>query len=805
MARPIHLRVLPRVEYDPTTLREIALATGTSLEAFQPPEKVTNLSPNFKVSYVKRMSALSQGASFLLDSIPIDYPGLTPAVRDKAKAVFDSNDRYFKERFETKLPPDDISEFKNALNQYSRLVVSTMRMLLGVSERTATKFLSKAEEYTALQHIRPDLMSLSTFVPDKKHPLKKVRILQRENPYTGLSPDTKKELMRIKALAHHEDMPAWYKLMAPLEKRFLRKILAEKVTDEASLERVFANQLSRLRTLPFAPNCRRHELIIMDEHNRVIFKSGRHASSMVSSRCLKEQENHMSQDEKERNSDVRIKHTFENLKQILLSSIDDAIDAQLEKEAKRQGGDEITLSIPYLIQTLISPLPVNFTPDASLADDKDRGVTELRRYVRETLNKKVWTKTIKGEGVHPKEIRVKVDVTPISLNHPLNHAAKFKYTGAKDGACRTFLDFVKSEKSKRDYLASDRELDCLLKQYEAVLEQDSFYKAVLTDYNARELCLSSLEQLIVDKMGGIASGSCVSGKDRKGIELLHTDAMEMYRLFYGEWPNFNEQNPEKRQQFVDICAHLFVSGHHQESAALNASGANGLKTPSMYLPSDVSLAVSALYQADNPNRPSPLDDQDVLASHNELKSMTGLKSVKANIDTRSDYDKLVNKGLKTLLEKTKLSKGVSIEGDAHVSACLHLINGLLKQEAFWSGKTVSVKKMLDPITSFFGGAAPILPKGIGECYDFLSKVDPKRPTPHKLLALYCHAVMGSSIDKKMRADETQALYRAIQELYYGRERAAEVELADTLLKTLAGHEQLQDAHLLDRASAVQLT
>lgn len=968
MGRPIHLRVLPDVNFNAETLRRIASVTGTDLADFEHPVQERQFSPDFKHSYLARMNALGEGFLFLLSAIPADYPHLTPAVRNRAETVFKLYTETFQKRFKEQAKEDDVREFKNALNQYGRLLVTTLKSLLGVSERTATKLLSKAEEYTALQHTRPDLMSLSNLTINSLYNdgKKRFRILQRENPYNGLSDKTKKELIRIKhlkslsqmplwykalnrtnrqALLHllntkipentkasewlqiknlkafdqmpswykrlhvsdrqqlltllnnkvpstasledilnirkadvgwfktrkypewftqmnvvdrgflqrmlqqapfesglfqelrlikqlvtpkwyndmldeekeliqalvHEHpsdntflralddirllaMPKWYELMSPFEKPLLREILKTKVTDEDSLDAAFGNQLSRFRTVPFAPNYRRHECTVIDENNRVVFRTGRYGSSMVSSRSLQEQESHMSKEEKHDNKAVRVEHTFENLKQILLTAIEDVIEQQKDNEAKRQGGDNITLSVPYLVQTLISPHTMGLTPDGSLADDKQAGIEVLSQFIREELSQRIWVKTVKGPGDELKTVNIKVDVKPISINHPLNYARKITYTASDDADCGAFIDYVKGQMKKRPHLGRDPELQHLLAEYESVLRLGGMIQANFSDSHGRELFLSSLEQLIVDHMGGIASGSCVSGKDRKGIELMHTDAMALYHFFYGEWPSFkDESDGEKRKRFVDICANLFVSGHHQESASLNAAGANGIKTPWMYLPNDIAKAVSAKYLEDNSQRDDPLHVQDVIADINELKAITGLKSVTGGVDNRASFDRLVDTQLMRLIQSAKLSAAAHKDNEG-LKKSLDLIIKLLHQEAFWCGKTVSAKKLLEPFHYFFSVGGPILPKGVSECREFLAKVGHESAY---LLPLFCYAVMGSSIDKKTRADETQLLYRAIQELYYAQGSEAETDFAYALLEKLAVHPDLKEARLLD--------
>jgi hypothetical protein len=92
----------------------------------------------------------------------------------------------------------------------------------------------------------------------------------------------------------------------------------------------------------------------------------------------------------------------------------------------------------------------------------------------------------------------------------------------------------------------------------------------------KEKFIISLEQIIVQKMGGIGSGSCKSGKDRKGLELLHTDAMLIYYRLYGSFPKYLDTQ-ENREKFVTIFTGLFNTGHQQLCAAQNSPGVFALK------------------------------------------------------------------------------------------------------------------------------------------------------------------------------------------------------------------------------------
>jgi hypothetical protein len=135
--------------------------------------------------------------------------------------------------------------------------------------------------------------------------------------------------------------------------------------------------------------------------------------------------------------------------------------------------------------------------------------------------------------------------------------------------------------------------------------------------------MAALEEFIVTRLGGISYGSCVSGKDRKGLETIYTDAMELYLHTRRRLPRYDDisRSPEERRIFVEIFADLFVSRHQQNSAGLNALGSDGIKTPELYLPDDIQQAIKA-------RNPQLLAESDRLASNNELDKL--LKKGKHN-------------------------------------------------------------------------------------------------------------------------------------------------------------------------------
>ncbi|NQY43119.1 MAG: hypothetical protein HRT87_07250 [Legionellales bacterium] len=100
------------------------------------------------------------------------------------------------------------------------------------------------------------------------------------------------------------------------------------------------------------------------------------------------------------------------------------------------------------------------------------------------------------------------------------------------------------------------------------------------------LFLASYEQLIIDQIGGLGFGHCKSGKDRKGLELMHTDAMIIYYHKYNTLPTSHDD-----ENFVDIFVEHFKSKHQHKLAEYNAPGSYGIVNLKDTLPTSIYKAL----------------------------------------------------------------------------------------------------------------------------------------------------------------------------------------------------------------------
>lgn len=353
-------------------------------------------------------------------------------------------------------------------------------------------------------------------------------------------------------------LPLWYTSLSTIQQHFLGYVLKE--AGDKPLETVFTWLSSRHRTLPALANARRHHLMVLDEQGEILFRpQERFGSSHIVSR-----------DVRNMGEAIVKKHMQNNLQQIC---------------------DLISNEAPVIVQTLISPVPATqYLPQrvsSRLPPDLDL-FTQLKKIVNEFNHKT-------NEIIQP--------------NHPLNLIKYVNYTSDTDRDCNALLKIARSEEKQKNM-----KLKALAAAYDETLNS-SFGSATFLDYRGRELFLSSLEQLLIMELGGLSYGSCVSGKDRKAIEFIHTDAMLLYAFFYKKLHTFYD-SVEDRKNFIDIVVDLYVSRHQQEHAGQNAPGSEAIKTPDMYWPGDISRAIKSRLKDE-----SALKHEDRVASNNEVNKI----------------------------------------------------------------------------------------------------------------------------------------------------------------------------------------
>lgn len=596
MAKRTVLRVDSLLELSNEELKSIAVMQGVSCDNLVIDRQMPLMHVDNKSLYRQRFGSICKGARFFLEHIPTQYLSITSIQKDSLLKYISQ----LESGFLSALQKDDgcFSVCQETLHNYSRLLVSAFSNCLDTQITKTVQWLSKAEEYALLIEPRDDLMTLSTVTNSRGT----FYLLQKENQLPPLSQNLLNDYLMV--AKSEPPFPDWYEKLEPIEQRFLRLVLKGAKTP-ADIENIVVNFSSRLRTLPGAANFRNHSFVLYDASLTRLTGGERCASSMISSRDIQNQP-----------QAIRDFHASQNLKQIIDQCIEDKIIDELN-DSDVQEGDHKVIKVPVLVQTLVSPsLPEFLQPDYKLVKDKSRAINGFA-YNKEEQQ------TVLNQLGQRVSITLKIELEIQSTNHSLNLANRWDFTAPASDSSKTFIEGVNSFIENNPRHESIYDIQLLLAEYSKILGMGSLLHANYYDKNRRELYLSSLEQLIIVRENGIAYGSCVSAKDRKALEFMHTDAMELYHHFYGTWPSYVDVSESERAKFVDIFSHLYLTRHHHRSAALNAPGSEGIKTPSMYLPEDICAAIEGkylIYQTEAEGNALSLVD-DANASINELRSI----------------------------------------------------------------------------------------------------------------------------------------------------------------------------------------
>ncbi len=589
-------------------------------------QETYQLTPNYKRSITRRINSLYDAFLFVLDAYPLD-PKFTFLTADALRA-------YAAEcRNECDLRKDSLDELHKELEKFTAKLVEVLATCWpspsGKPVKEAIACLNEAECYQLMMnHGRPDIATLTTTEVDgaieyvlqfdesippyydeliteleaiktKKYPktpswfrklpefqqaylcnlkmegITPTGVAQELNKFILLKSESiKSHLVQLKSMVTENanknefkntlslipEIPQWYWALSHRKQCFLEHVLKNSET----IEEAVASLSSRNRDLPAPSNFGAHSLKRISPKGEVVELWGkRYRSSHVANRdALKFPEA------------VQQRHCDSNLAKVM--------------EHAKPG-------LPCLMQTLISPIhAVDYVPSI-VTDYLPELPPDLELY-----------KIARAAVVRRKRV---ADIW--QHNHPFNIAKLYYYTQTTDPDSLAILA------NAQKYVATTPGLQELLDDYKNVLESP-VGSATFWDYDGRELYLSSLEQLIVLTIGGYSYGSCVSGKDRKAIELVHTDAMMLYQSKYGSWPKFGDpKDKDERARFVTLFVDLYISRHQHELAGQNAPGSEGIKTPGWYLPKDIAEEINKRLASER-----ALEYDDRLATDNEVKNIS---------------------------------------------------------------------------------------------------------------------------------------------------------------------------------------
>lgn len=428
------------------------------------------------------------------------------------------------------------------------------------------KPLSEKKEFDAeMQNIAQNKVPLPTWFKSLAPQLKEMVKALADEPHTCLAKITqfRADLNEYNEFDFFDNfvekapkIPHWYWVLSNQQQFFLQYVLTTAEKNKQSIEDAISFIPSRLRVLPLPANYGKHSLHTLNSQGEIVqhFDNRRRSSHIVSREGLDDWP-----------QSVQKRHSQSNLSVVMKDAPSDRASVFITNVSPVPGPKKV----------LWWKLP----PDWELEQGANQAVSQSPQ-----------VKNI------------------LQVNHPLNIYRYVGYTTSTSERCWAILNEGKKHLTKKP------ELESLLTEYQAVIESKPG-SATFNDYEGRELFLSSLGHLIILTTGGLSYGSCVSGKDRKACELIHTDAMILYRLKNGYWPKFGDPKDQSdRQDFVNIVAGLYCSKHQQILAGQNAPGSEAIKTPDTYFPKDIAEAIKTLL-----GDKKALKNDEKEASNNEVK------------------------------------------------------------------------------------------------------------------------------------------------------------------------------------------
>ena len=659
--------------------------------------------PNPILSYQQRIASLKTAFEFLCNAIP---PQKDPAA---IRTYLVWAHAYCQLPLNKALP-----QYQEKLAIYTKLLLNAVCYLWSWTPDVAINLLDKAEQYLLLQEERPPFATLTVASPDSS-----TYCLIVDTPIAPFLPETIAELKQIKATpdisspysaslavsressdldlfsvfsefelsaspADQVPIP-WFNCLPREERQLLCHALQNLDLDNPNT--VFFIS-SRLRTIPGLANAAQHQLHLIHSDG-VLIKSfdPRLRSAHLGSRDM------MHYPEA-----IHTVHTQRNA-------------ALLQHHANQ---DPLSPR-PLLIQTLISPIHIPAIPNTWLPIP-DPFLDQQRLAAVDYL---------------------KTKHQPIfSSNHPFNIARAVLWTPTNSEECaqileaaQRHLDSIKMQHTHPEELAT--ELEELINGYKNCLNS-GLGTAWPADYNGRELFLSSQEDILMTYLNGVSYGSCVSGKDRKAIQLLHTCAMLIFHNDYNRWPSYTDEG-EERIKFVQIFTQIYQTRHYQLFSGQNAPGADGIKNPDSYLPQDINTTIGKI----------PLQEDDRLASNNELEKIVTIGKISPQYP-------------ENILAAMRLNED-------HRCELLTQLTIIVMQEAYWKSQTKPSVFSL----SFYTQTPSTMPEGISKIANLLTGLttDPLSAlsTTQQLADIY-QVVQQRPRGHIGRSPMTETLYRTLEML-----------------------------------------
>lgn len=662
---------------------EEGMPSSSPIDAVVQDEKSSELS--FNEIFDKRATAFLNGIHLFIDNLSIAELKANPANHlAKREQLKTAVNKLHSDSAKKIRDSSTIEESKRLLDEFLCKVTLVLEDNIAMNSTKIAKQLSIAERVKTWEGGRKPLITVSANSDSEQ------LIYQIEVPRCDLTYFQKKEFVDL-LTQPEKDYPKWFKVMPAWEQKYL---LAHLRNPDATMDNINSKILSiptALRHVPGLANYSEHILRIYnkepDGQYHLAVESRRERSGIVCPVDLYKKDENVE----------RQRLTDDNVAQLITSTLKERALRYLEKWPQTSQ----PIKLPILVQTLLSPgvlsalLNGGSNNNSMMIENKNEAIRKLKEaFANPTTEAHQNFFSQLGLDVNSSGMitytndsgkSITVEPVIVSTNHSVNIwrilpvPLKQEEKTPNNNNAKTLLEAANEFVSVHQNDASAKnDIDILLNAMKDYQTTPSLAPA----RRHRPLFLSSLEQIIAEKSGGVGYGSCKSGKDRKGMETLHTDAMLVYQSRYHVLPKYND-TPENREKFVAIFVELYQTYHHQEVASLNASGSRGLKELNHILPEDIQEALGSKL----------LKEANFMGSLNKVKNKL-LKKRKEKIRLKKELqdDTALQSVLSLRYLRDKMSTG-NIQDDFYaILSDLKIISQDL-HGAFPAKKQNSLKKL----------------------------------------------------------------------------------------------------------------
>lgn len=542
-----------------------------------------------------RLDALKEGADLLLEEVSNVTSGLLKSQQELSESYQECVDEITNDSEMT--PHEGKKVLKQFLKKACVILKLSSTALSAKKDRYVVKQLFKAENYSTWSKIRKPIVSISE-ISSSQGPVR--TIVQVETPACKWTQTQINEFLDI--LTHPVTHLAWFARLAEWEKNYLKRI-AKKVKNGEDINILLSTLPTTLRTVIGLANFYHHDIYIY-EGDKLTLSSSRSRSGIVTPFGIM---NMGSSEDIQHECQLITKH---NIMQLIMKEVPEQFSRHVAK-IKMNDEDDI-VEIPVLLQTLLTANTIAELAslvgigdhDPLMVSHKNQAAQELQNLFAKAQSKNLTaheSMILEYLGIDPsgyipvtvgaKQYRLKPNF--IATNQVASEYRKFGTSDERVDSemmmvCENFLSLLLPSHTisfaMSQFFSKDFDENIWKKLGGANIDTLRLLHFAIHQYCNNEknsdrhdnLFTSSLEQIIVETCMGVAYGSCKSGKDRKAMEIIHTDAFLVYYDIYKKLPQCND-DADDRGNFVNIFVDLYFAYHHHEVANHNSPGAYGIK------------------------------------------------------------------------------------------------------------------------------------------------------------------------------------------------------------------------------------